>query len=253
MRLDVRMVANEFVQQYPQDLEITVEGGQVSINQELPYHIAIPEKIGHYAEIETEPTNVVTFTTDEDFGGVHNFYRYESFAVVTQSAVYFMSDDDTREVRAYPIPETQEKIEVSAALMDDLKEQFLNFPFIKERLYVPTLVALGFIISLPLMIFVRLLVLVFYAFVVYLIAKFFMSNKNFSYGKLYQLSMHSVTPVIIVSWLVGYVGKFSVHSWLHLGLFVVWTLYVLSQLSGKAKKTTRAASKRKATKRKKSK
>jgi len=247
MRVDVRMIANEFVQEYPQDLEIAVADGQLSINQPLPYYVAVPEKISEYGDIDTKPTNIATFTTDEDFGGVQNFDRFESLAVVTESAVYFMNDDDTGEIRAYLIPEIQE-IKVDAAFVNNLKEQFLNFPFIKEKLYVPALVSLAFIVGMPAMLFARLLALVVYTFLIYIIARFFMNDKKFSYGKLYQVSMHSITPVIVVSWAAGYIADYSIHGIFHFGLFAVWTLYVLSQISVKK---ARPAAKRKAGGRKK--
>jgi hypothetical protein len=229
MRVDVRSIATEFVQAYPQDLEITVEDGRLDINQPLPYVVGIPEKIDRQME-KNEPANVVTFTTNDDFGGVQDFARFDSFAVVTESAVYFMSDDDTGEVRAYPIPDSQERVQVNAAFIDDLKEQFLNLPLIKEKLYIPALVGLAFVLGFPALLFGRLIALLVYTFLVYLIAKFFMNNKKFTYGKLYQLSMHSITPVIVISWVAGYLAHYSVHGLLHFVLYAGWTLYLLSQI-----------------------
>lgn len=227
---DLESAADELAAVYPADLELVYDQGQLSINQELPYVVPLP--VEATVPGEELPTALVTFTSNEMFLGVPNFDQYQSLAVITETTLYVQEDMDTGEIRSYNFDEFQvnERIEVTPATIQTIKQAALDIPFVKNKWYVPAIGAAVLVFVLPGMLWVRLVTLLIYSFIAWLLSRLFVKGLELSYGNVYKLSLHSITPVIIVSWILGAVGVFQLSGWLYLGAYLVWTLLVFNQL-----------------------
>ena len=82
-------------------------------------------------------------------------------------------------------------------------------------------------------------------------ASLFFKGKNPGYSKSFQLGLHTLTPVIIVAYVLETLGYTWFHGFLYFVAFAVWTLVMISKLgaSGRVIAAPVASSKKPATKR----
>lgn len=58
----------------------------------------------------------------------------------------------------------------------------------------------------------------------------FMKDKGVSFGKMFQLSLHTMTPIVVIAFVLDYARYTFFNGWVYLLAFVVWTLVFVSQL-----------------------
>lgn len=238
---DLRGAVTTVSEVYPQDLEMTLSQGELSINQELPYVVPVPDFLSEVDGVSDEfaqgfysefPDYIVTFTTNDEFAGVQAFEEYDSFAVLTETTAYYYDDNDTVQITAvnYDEAEFDGTYTLTSETIRSLTDEFLNLPFLKNKWYVGMIGVATFVFLLPAMMLLRLFTILVYTVTVYVIARIgIKSASKVSYGKLYQLGMHSVTPVILVSWVVGLATPFQLSGWLYFFAYMGWTLFVLTK------------------------
>jgi hypothetical protein len=223
--LDVPSIIRSTAEIYPADLEIGVDEQGLSINQPLPYTIALPET--NSAEV---PHNLVVFADQEQITGLADVRELDALMVVTQRDFYFLENESTGEYRAYAIPPFEESWEINRDTVNSFVETLVNNPFIQQRLYLPLLGLLLLFLVYPLTLLMRLVVLTLFSLISWVITLLFFKEKQLSYGTVFQISMHSLTPVIVVAYALGIVGWIFFHGWPYFLAYLIWTLYIISTL-----------------------
>lgn len=222
---------NETKTLYPADLQLSLENGQLTTNQELPFAISLPES--WRKEVGEEFQHIIVFTTDEAIQGAVDVMNQESLVVITQTSVYAI-DDQTGGFEVYPIPKDGEAFSLSAADLDQFVDQLVSSAFIARKLYIPLLFAVVFLVMLPILILVGVVVALLYGFFVWVITKLFagmlFAGQSLTYLKAVQVSLHSILLVNILQMLLDLVGRgYLLSGWVHLGAFLLWTGFVLHQ------------------------
>ncbi len=238
-----KMIADEVSQVYPADLVVNVEGGRVDINKPLPYKVGFPRKWGS----EFNSFALVTFESDENVQGIRDFLKRDSLAMVTESTIYMLKDTDTREVRVYPVPMMDEKVTLNKRLIDSYVDEVMNIGFIKNKMYVPTLMSLVLLFGFVVMFTGRLIVLAIYSFFVWLIAPIFIKSERLNYGSYLKVSFHSITLIMVVAYLLSWLKITVLVGPSHLLAFLAWTLFVLSKASKEVVVKKKVVKKRKTT------
>jgi hypothetical protein len=141
------------------------------------------------------------------------------------------SDEDTEEVRVYPMPEFKESFTLNRAVVDQTVQRVVDHPILKYKLYIPILLILALTLIYPLMLLVRLVTLAVYASLVWVIVSVFMKNKKLTWSQIFQISIHTITPVILVAYALGVISLFIFQGWLYFLAFLAWTLFVINQLN----------------------
>lgn len=235
----VDLVANlsRAVTIFPSDLVVTGDSQGLSINQELPYSVALPREWDEDQTSDGEMTNLVTFTSDDAIEGIEDVKAADALFVLTSSTMYISGDD--QEVRVYPMPEFDEPFTLDRAMVESYMNQVVNHPLIKYKLYIPLLLLISLVVIYPLMLLVRGITLVIYASIVWVITSLFLKTKGLTWSQVFQISMHSITPVVIIAYLLGILSLFFFQGLPYFLVYLIWTLVVISQLGvARTMKTT---------------
>ncbi len=252
VKFNPQQVADQVVQIYPQELIVTVENGQLSVNQSLPYRVPLKfdmfgmtvdsDLIDQAMEMEGEAIHpefdgmpyLVTFTTDDAVKNVQDFFEQNSMVVLTESTVYAFKDTDTGEVSVYPIPDTEDPILVDQSVVNEIKNMILDIPFIKHKLYVPSILVAVLILVFVGLFISRLLMIVVFSLVTTVLAALFLKDKKLPYGKMVQVGFHSITPIMVLAYLDDLFKIHVIEGWIYFFMFVGWTLFVVSKTEPKA-------------------
>ncbi len=240
---DAGSLIKDAAQAYPAELEVTGDQTGLHINQPLPYAVPFPEnfkgtdEVGRGRRGSNIPLYLVTFARDEDIEGIEGVREYDSFAVLTQTTVYFRGDEDRNEMKVYEMPEFEQPFVINRSVVNNLMTTIAENPFIKQRLYVPLIGVASLLFIYPATLFVHLLTLAIYSLVMLVIVSLFMKTKTLGYSKLFQLGLHTITPVMIVAFVLDALGYSFFHGWLYFLAFAVWTGVMITRL-GEASKAT---------------
>jgi hypothetical protein len=240
--LNVKEVVTQAASIYPQDLIISMEKGKVHVNKTLPYAIPVPG-----SKPLNSLQNLVVFDSDQNFGSIKNFDDYHALAVVTESVFYTkdvkVKETDTRtsvsrdaQIKAYPFPDDGEDFMIDSQLINNFKNMVLNHPIVANKLYIPLAWLVTFAIFLPLLFFIRWLTVMWYSVITFVVTKLFkkalFANHTFSYTKVLQVSLHTITPIILIAYLTGWFGQ----GWTLAGIwyflaYLIWTCIVLNRVA----------------------
>lgn len=222
---------------YPAELAVQVDDGRLSINQPLPYKVAIPDFSNQLGskDWDIEDSDVrylVVFDSDENIQGASDVYDQDAFAVVTETTVY-TRDGESDGLRVNSIPE-DETFTVNEEMVNDGFNKVTGSPFIQQKLYIPLVAVILLLIILPLMLLGSLIMVAIYGFFVWLMARilknWMMAGQVLSYTKAVQVSIHSLTLVNVVHFGLGLIGEGEIISGGKFFLaFLVWTGFVLYQ------------------------
>jgi len=222
---------------YPSGLEVQVDDGRLSINQPLPYKIAVPDFSDQLdtKDWDIEDSDVrylVVFDSDENIQGAADVYDQDAFAVVTETTVY-TRDGESDGLRVNAIPE-DETFTVNEEMINDGFSKITDSRFIQQKLYIPLVALILFLVILPLMLLGSLMMVAIYGFFVWLMARilknWMMAGQVLSYTKAVQVSIHSLTLVNVVHFVLGLIGEGEIISGGKFFLaFLVWTGFVLYQ------------------------
>lgn len=221
---------------FPEDLVVTADDKGLNINQELPYTIPMSQiAVEGMSDEDTDvPQNILTFTADEAIEGIQSVRDLDSIFVLTPTTVYVAGDQVDQEVRAYPIPEFEEAITLDRSSINTFIDRVVNHPFLKNKLYVPALLLASLLIVYPLILISRVVTLALYATATWVIVMLFMKKKGLGWSKIFQISMHSITPIILIAHLIGIFSFVFFHGWIYFLSYLGWTLFVISKLGNRS-------------------
>lgn len=191
---------NSVVAMYPSDLEINIVNGQASINQPEPYFIKSTDGKESFAVINTK----------EDFS-ISKFRSYNVPFMLTKTELVGVKDEGTGQLQIMPLP--KDDIKIDKALVLKTQDWLVNK---LPTIFIWVLV-FGFM-ALFLASFSGTLVLnLIYAFGIWIMFK--VIKRDLSYKKSYQVGIHAVTFVTLIS-LVTFFGILNFLDGFFVKLFV---------------------------------
>ncbi|MFH1561531.1 MAG: DUF1189 family protein [Patescibacteria group bacterium] len=215
LRFDPAQLADKITNVFPQDLEITVQNGQLNINQPLPYIVNVADE-------------QIVFTDDQDIVGVKDLQKYQSPLVITESTVYYQSESEG--LKVYPIPNDPELIVVNPQKINYFKNLVLNHPVVKNRLYLPILGLAILIFAYPFILFDRVFQLLFLSLLLLVLSKIFFTNKKLNFAKLVQINIHAMSPIVLINWILPLVIGAGISGWYRLIICLAWPALIISKL-----------------------
>lgn len=230
---NLNQIFDEAVDIYPDDLVITTSKDGLQINQNLPYTIPFaPESQVAFNESKYPIKYLVTFDSDQNFQGMSNFYDRQSLAVVTESMLYIVNRIETGEVRVQPFQFDQatETYLIDKELINQLKDKILNNSIIKYKIYLPLIALLILIVVTIFMSLSRMVGILIYSLVILILVKILIKKQKLSYGKIYQLCLHSITLLIMIQTIADFIKTDLINSWLSILIMLGWTLGIINQL-----------------------
>jgi hypothetical protein len=185
----VSVAGEKMLAQYPDELVITVAGGQVSTNVEEPYFIPAPD------DMSATYKNLVVIDTKQPFSD-EKFKQYETFALVTKDSIAFSGRE--REVR---IERLDQVPDMTIAKGDVASLAGRVAPL--ARVLGPLLTVLMFLGLLMASILV-LFYLVIAALLVWAVAK--IKGVKAGYKDAYKIALHAVTLPFLASTFASMLG-----------------------------------------------
>lgn len=236
---DLAPAIRSVAQYYPSDLELTLTNGQFFINKPLPYTIPLPTEWseGLKNSEATAPAALIVFESDANIQGIDDVRAREALAVITESTAYLLSDQDTGQMRVYPIPRTEGTLRLSRSVIDSVLVKVTEMPIIKSRLYAPILSLALLIIVYPFMFAGSLLAMLFFALIAYLLAAVFFKQKQLTYGALYKMGLLAQTPLVLIN--TGterFAGYTLIPGLLYLVVFIGWMMFLVANIKSTVKK-----------------
>lgn len=205
---------------YPKGLELKVRNGQLSTNAREPYLFDIEKSNWQYDK------HLLIIDTK---GSIENYPNYNSYVLATKNAVVYPSKSESNRIGETKVFYFR-GLKQDVTLNKKIYSNFLNIirPYSNKALFfVDYFVVVFMILSL---IFGSLLWtglvmfgLVFLTFFVWIINLIF--KKQFNYGSLFKMGMHTVTWPILTSEFLGYVR--SPFPRFYSLIFLVWMLIIL--------------------------
>lgn len=221
-QLDISRIISTVVGLFPSDLVITAQNGKVAINQPLPYEVPFP---GYSSSENTlQARNIVVFDKEGSIKNIQDLQDRSTLIAVTESSFYVLKKSSEMSVVAIPI--LDQNIEITQNTFRSFGQRIMENTFIKYKLYV--LVAAGIIIPIMFgfVLFVQTITLFFFSIVAWIVAKIFLKN-GLGYAAVYRLSLHTITPVLLISTALQYMQKPYVEGWFYFLPYIVWTLVCL--------------------------
>ncbi|MBI5151289.1 MAG: DUF1189 family protein [Candidatus Pacebacteria bacterium] len=202
---NINTVYEKLLSFYPQNLEMTFDEKGVSVNKPLPYSIPLP--IEFQSSSQFSPKNLIVFDTDEHVKTLEDVRKQNTFVVVTPKHLYTIEKEGEMKVNA--LPSFDGSFVLRRAMVDSTVDRFMRHPFIQQRWYAPSIGLLLFPFISIVLFFIVLFTALFYAIPVWIFTFLFMKAKNLSYGTIFRLSFHSLTPVVILSTFFEYAKHFQ--------------------------------------------
>lgn len=212
--------ANEI---YPEDLIIEIKNGEVSINQEEPYFIPAPEwiKRGIIEEGEEAPYLIVIDTTTPF--SITQCHEYNALFWLTKDSFLF-NRRYCAETRMYNLSGITD-FTINKKKIETWTEMIL--PAVKF-VWIPVLIFT--IIGLYVGFLSRLLYLVVFALVPYVVGKIL--KLNFTYGQAYKIGLYALTLALIVNTILSILSKWLPVDGFRYMVSLITTTVVLVNLFG---------------------
>ncbi|MEK7592022.1 MAG: DUF1189 family protein [Patescibacteria group bacterium] len=228
-RINVSEIAQTVRSVYPQNLSIQVKNGTVSLNRDLPFIVPLPKELDDVAASKSATASALAvFDTNDHMRSISNFWSYNALAVVTQNAVYYRKDADSREIRMMEIPRDA-SFDFSSSMLDEKIDSIVRHPFMANKWYIPVVSFLYFLVSFPFILFWSFLVSWVYALLSYILIRAFRVSR-FSYISIWRLTLHALTPGIFLASLTDAFGLRVIHGVLFLLLYGMWMYIILKKL-----------------------
>jgi hypothetical protein len=189
---------------YPDDLEVTLDNGTVSINKPQPYALPFPDKL-RSEDSDGEPRNLVVFDTEAPFG-VEAFKKHDTLVLVTRDAFVM---EDSNGIKVTPLSDL--KCEEGKPCSYTLTEEKLKGILAKVApltAYVLPMLAVGMLLLLLIIYAFGLIALLVAALVSYLLLKL-PGLPRLGFKAVYRLSLYAVTPALLVTTLVSALNTIS--------------------------------------------
>lgn len=223
------------VQQFPSKLVVKVNQGRVSINQAYPFVIPMPTV---WKTAQT-PANLVIFDSDEHLASTSAEELKQSLFAIGQTALYAPPDPTTNQENIMPLPEKLQLPTISMGQLNIWRQQFVQEPWVKYRLYIPLLMVTFLVVMWPIVFLFRWLTALFYAVDAYVVAKIFnkriLHGQKVSFGKIFQISFHTITlPTVLALFSTLLLPDFLFQGFVYFVIYLVFTLFVLHRVTAQA-------------------
>lgn len=231
---------------YPEELVITLADQRIDINQPRPYRIEIPVQWQEFMEEEAEDEyaewGIATFVNDEDLD-LSRPEKYKSLLIAGETRAFFYNPDEG-EITVIPIDEMDEDDEfvVTKADIDEWASLAVtgihDVWFFDKSFYVTVIffvVTFGVFVGTFML---RLFQLLVFAFIAWLIAVFAWKKAKLKYGEVFLMSMHTLTPVMLLVTVDSLFGLEFWNAWLTIGVYLVFSIVCMPYVGGlKSKKS----------------
>lgn len=242
VRSFLQSAVDEVTGVYPAELEMQLASGALTINQPRPYAVAIPEKWQGWLDMaekwEDEDTEVhvpeyesiAVFVRDEDIN-LRTLDEWKSIVVIgeTMAVVYNAQEDEINTIDFSEMP--SQTMALNRAMVDQGAEkantELAETWLLSKFFYIPLIALLlgGFIYVGTFL--GRLFQLAFFALFAWVLAKLIVSANEYKYSEVYRLSVHSMTPVLVLTMFTSTLGIIHVSGFTTFALYLGWTLFVL--------------------------
>jgi hypothetical protein len=186
----VRIVADS----YPQELIVTIKGGNISTNVEDPYYIKLPASIDKNNNQAGKYENLITIDTKSE-ASVDNLLKHKTAILITKS--YIVNRKSNGQIVIQSLEKVADIVIDKASVASFLEKLS---PYLK-LMYLFFVVV--FFVFFVVFILFRLCYLFLAALFIWLIAN--IKNVKISYGKSYQLGLHLMTLPLIVVYPFGFI------------------------------------------------
>lgn len=250
-KFDATKTANQFVSAFPQDLEATLSKDGLSINQERPYIIPMPSGSAEFFEDEGNALNYfMIFDTDENITSIKDFRDSKSFILLTETTAFIKEDLDTGEVRAFPLQfeNMEDNFTISQTTVEDIVNKIMSFPAIKYKWYVPFLGTIIFSAIFVGYSIVKIISISINSIFVLIAKSIFLKNKTIKYKEVFQLSLHAITPFVLLELIIRNIDAIYIPGIISFGAFIAWMMLIISRLDTKTSEKTDKVSTKKTNK-----
>ncbi len=193
---------------YPDGLEVAIKGGEVSINEPVPYYLPTPEAL---MEEGDDMENLLVIDTTEDLS-VDTIKSYNSLAVLTKDSLYFAKDEN--ETRVFSLDESED-LTITEDKVISWSKIAIKWAYVA---IIPlTLMMIGLVAG--------------FSFVYYIIISFALTliplligkarKLPITYRSAYIVSLYALVPVVMIDIVTTLFGLLTLPFWLVLVIFTV--------------------------------
>jgi len=171
---------------YPQGLKVEIKNGQAFANVEQPYFIKMPKSVKEGRTI-TETENIFVIDTNNEFD-LAKFYSYKTAIVLNKSSVSYYEDSGVAVQLLKNSPDFSVDKDKIVSFVGKIKP-FANsiYPAFFIAVWIGSFIVLA----------VKLIYLFFAGLLIWLAVK--IKKMEIGYLRAYQLGIHLMTPVIILT------------------------------------------------------
>ncbi len=191
---------------YPDGLEVAIKGGEVSINEPVPYYLPTPEAL---MEEGDDMENLLVIDTTEDLS-VDTIKSYNSLAVLTKDSLYFAKDEN--ETRVFSLDESED-LTITEDKVISWSKIAIKWAYVA---IIPlTLMMIGLVAG--------------FSFVYYIIISFALTliplligkarKLPITYRSAYIVSLYALVPVVMIDIMTTLFGLLTLPFWLVLIIF----------------------------------
>jgi len=197
----IKSEISTFTKDYPEDMVLSIDKGNVSINKPEPYIIPIPTK---WEELKNDksinPENIIVINTTEPFS-LEKFNDYSTVFLITKNNL-ISQQPENKEIKIMPLSEIGD-LNITKSWVLEKEALILKIlPFVMA-LIIPLGVGVLFLGN-----FVGSLIVIFlYALFVWLLFK--IKKMDITYKKSYQVALHASTLILILGLLNYYFDFFN--------------------------------------------
>lgn len=212
---------------YPDELEITLMPGSYTINQDLPYAIAMPESLqdGSFAY-----RDAIVFTTNE-LVSMGNITDYNAPIVLTEDRLYTVEEDGIRvKFFAEELNAIEKTIVINESLIENSGIQKITTAWWTTRLfYVPVFGIFFFIFAFIALLLWGIFTLVISSFFAWALYSAFAKRLRYDYGDILHISLYAITPILILK-TVCFVLSVPTGALTWFALYLLWMLIIARYL-----------------------
>lgn len=207
---NIKQMVDEAVNQYPQELEIEVNKGQVATNVTEPYFIPFSEGSNRFK-------NLIVIDTKTPYSATQ-FNVYQSVIWVTKDSIFY-KDHNSLQTRSLDVSQLG-NFTLNKQLLNNLVAQFSPWiKFIGPILFVFTILGFFMLYSF------RLIYLLLLALLIWLLSTIFKWSLNYSSS--YKVGLYAMTLGFLVEILVGVTQIYTHFS----GFPFMFTLITLASVT----------------------
>lgn len=223
-------IGSEAVAAYPDELVITTSGGVLSVNQETPYEVPMPQHWQTFfeaadSEEEVPFSNLAVFIGDAEVP-LDDIRDLDAFLVFTDTMMYGLNPAKG-EIRAFDVSVLGDRViakeniaEWNAMGISVLSDLWL----FQKWFYVPMAFLLVFGAFFMASAGFRIVQLLLFSLLGFAVAAMFFGKAKLRFSEVFHLGMYALTPVIVLQWLAGLIGfPYAVFP-VSLLVFLVWLI-----------------------------